>query len=1145
MLLTLLPLAGWASTNLNSLTIKFGGTGVGDETVTYTGNDLIETITIALHPESGSDITYDPANPKFTFVWSQGTQEVTEIKNVGKYTVTVTGNGSDVYGDPISRDFWVLKAANAASNTGTVGAGGTYADAPVAGYELVATAPTVGFGTIQYLVTETSATPLATATGWTDTAPKSKKVGTHYVWFKVDGIDNYAKIDPTAVGTGSVTITGTNIADGDFTAPVQPTAVTIDFDNSNHVVYTTGGSFTGESLGTFKYTADGGTTWTTTIPQVKDATAYTVNWKIEGKEGYNDKVGTEYTFTINKVAPAMTEAAKKATGTLAYTGQAQKLLSEAATASLGATTITYTIGTAATVDGPYDYTGATEYTDINDVKATKAGFYQVKAEVKAYGNYLNSSNSLTTNVEIKKVELTVHTTNATKVFGQADPASFAATYDGFVNNETATTALHFVAPTLSRDKAGTSAGENVGEYLISADNTTGSADNYTFKFVEANYGKFTITPKPLSKTATEFTWTLDAETKTYDGTKQTKTVATAKFLKYAVSGTDVAVDLVPPTDFSYVTDNAINAGTNAQVIVTGQGNYQGTIVLNFTINKADAYIIPQNASKNYGTADPALTWKVVKASDGTTEIPNTDLKGTVELARQAGESVSTYIIYVKSYTAAANDNYNPINVFNAPTSTDAKNKTAAFTINQAGDGLVLKFKDDAVMEKYYGDANPGWTIADLEYVSGLVGTDTWDAVKPTLSAPTFAIASEHVKDNATNVATATGMVSTNYPSVTVQPKAFTVKARPIAIEVSAQIIDYGAELGQAVTTNWAINDANSRGGDWNGNSTDVASNAVLGLTLSTVNDAASYAPGATYEKAIKATITNLDYTLNDKCVWGNLTINAEAAFILADTDHNLDTKLTSVDDQSYAVKFGNMPIEAQKWYAMVLPFATTPEELVNKLGTFLIVNRISSATIDDATKEVTVKFGLEWNEIPAGVPFLIKTAKATNWNKTVTVASNEFSARKLYVAIPGETKGKASFLGTYAWGKSLRWGYDLDGNVDPGFEYIDAKTTDWSKAINKYRYLDVNDQKWYNQKNSAQTLKPMEAYLKLDSEALSARIFVEDFENGTTAIKSLSTDDIEGLKTSEGWYTIDGIRLQGAPTEKGIYINNGKKVVVK
>ena len=30
-----------------------------------------------------------------------------------------------------------------------------------------------------------------------------------------------------------------------------------------------------------------------------------------------------------------------------------------------------------------------------------------------------------------------------------------------------------------------------------------------------------------------------------------------------------------------------------------------------------------------------------------------------------------------------------------------------------------------------------------------------------------------------------------------------------------------------------------------------------------------------------------------------------------------------------------------------------------------------------------------------------------------------------------------------------------------------------------------------------------------------------------------------------GWYTINGTKLQAAPTQKGIYIFNGKKLVVK
>ena len=32
---------------------------------------------------------------------------------------------------------------------------------------------------------------------------------------------------------------------------------------------------------------------------------------------------------------------------------------------------------------------------------------------------------------------------------------------------------------------------------------------------------------------------------------------------------------------------------------------------------------------------------------------------------------------------------------------------------------------------------------------------------------------------------------------------------------------------------------------------------------------------------------------------------------------------------------------------------------------------------------------------------------------------------------------------------------------------------------------------------------------------------------------------------SEAWYTLDGVRLSGKPSRKGIYINNGKKVAIK
>ena len=49
----------------------------------------------------------------------------------------------------------------------------------------------------------------------------------------------------------------------------------------------------------------------------------------------------------------------------------------------------------------------------------------------------------------------------------------------------------------------------------------------------------------------------------------------------------------------------------------------------------------------------------------------------------------------------------------------------------------------------------------------------------------------------------------------------------------------------------------------------------------------------------------------------------------------------------------------------------------------------------------------------------------------------------------------------------------------------------------------------------------------------------------TTAIGTLDTKTGELSFDSEAWYTLDGVRLSGKPSTKGIYINNGRKIVIK
>ena len=54
-------------------------------------------------------------------------------------------------------------------------------------------------------------------------------------------------------------------------------------------------------------------------------------------------------------------------------------------------------------------------------------------------------------------------------------------------------------------------------------------------------------------------------------------------------------------------------------------------------------------------------------------------------------------------------------------------------------------------------------------------------------------------------------------------------------------------------------------------------------------------------------------------------------------------------------------------------------------------------------------------------------------------------------------------------------------------------------------------------------------------------LFIEDM----TGIETVHGDGLTVNGLSDRWYTLDGRRLSGKPTKKGLYINNGNKVVIK
>ena len=50
-----------------------------------------------------------------------------------------------------------------------------------------------------------------------------------------------------------------------------------------------------------------------------------------------------------------------------------------------------------------------------------------------------------------------------------------------------------------------------------------------------------------------------------------------------------------------------------------------------------------------------------------------------------------------------------------------------------------------------------------------------------------------------------------------------------------------------------------------------------------------------------------------------------------------------------------------------------------------------------------------------------------------------------------------------------------------------------------------------------------------------------DGPNGTTGINAI--EDVD--QSNDSWFDLNGRRLQGKPTQKGVYIKNGKKLILK
>lgn len=137
------------------------------------------------------------------------------------------------------------------------------------------------------------------------------------------------------------------------------------------------------------------------------------------------------------------------------------------------------------------------------------------------------------------------------------------------------------------------------------------------------------------------------------------------------------------------------------------------------------------------------------------------------------------------------------------------------------------------------------------------------------------------------------------------------------------------------------------------------------------------------------------------------------------------------------------------------------------------------------------------------------------------------------------------FYGTY---KKLTYGTDpFSGNVY-GFASKAKGTVQAGEFVKATTGASVPAMRCYLKYKDGESYSYSEARSfegSTGSDDIPQTIIVQliDAEGNVTSIGTINTRTSEF--TTDGWYTLDGHHLQGKPSKKGVYINNGRKVMIK
>ena len=263
------------------------------------------------------------------------------------------------------------------------------------------------------------------------------------------------------------------------------------------------------------------------------------------------------------------------------------------------------------------------------------------------------------------------------------------------------------------------------------------------------------------------------------------------------------------------------------------------------------------------------------------------------------------------------------------------------------------------------------------------------------------------------------------------------------------------------------------------------------------------------------------------------------AIVLADDADNTSAIATATTlctgGKTLAVQLsGHTLYKDGYWNTLCLPFSVTDGDTNDGLtfsGTPLegaTVMELNSSTSNlDGKGQLTLNFS-DATSIEAGKPYIVKWQKAADYDADPTaydIVNPVFS---------NVTVDKINNDVDFSGGTFM-------GNYKP----LEITVTGDNPNRNDYVVLAVGTNgNMLGYVNTNRTLGAFHAYFYIPANGGNpgASSFVLNADDESTQTGIGHTEITEITENSDAWYTLDGRKLQGKPTQKGIYIYKGKKV---